>query len=202
MAPPAAAVKFILPTAPQPGHTHCLYQYIAKDTLVVGHIEVTDGPMQTISCQITDMSNKKNKYWNNPTLSLEQKFAFTTHDDADVQFCFTSVMLGQARPSDVPQRRVSLHVDTGAEAQDYDKEAREKKLKPIEGDFLRAQALIDMITAESEHLRSREVSMRDVNESTNDRVKWFSLGTVVAFTLVGAWQIMYLRRYFQAKKLI
>ena len=50
---------------------------------------------------------------------------------------------------------------------------------------------------EMEYLRAREQKLRDTNESTNNRVKWFGFGTT--FLLIGlwCWQIMYLRAYFR-----
>lgn len=53
------------------------------------------------------------------------------------------------------------------------------------------------IVSEMDYLRHREQKLRDTNESTNNRVKWF--GFLTTFLLVGlwAWQIMYLRAYFR-----
>ncbi len=56
---------------------------------------------------------------------------------------------------------------------------------------------MEEIVGEMDYLRHREVKLRDTNESTNTRVKWFGFGTT--FLLIGlwAWQIMYLRAYFR-----
>jgi hypothetical protein len=50
---------------------------------------------------------------------------------------------------------------------------------------------------EMDYLRIREQKLRDTNESTNTRVKWF--GFCTTFLLIGlwGWQIMYLRAYFR-----
>jgi hypothetical protein len=48
-----------------------------------------------------------------------------------------------------------------------------------------------------EYLRHREVKLRDTNESTNERVKWFAIGTMAVLVALGAWQIVYLRAYFR-----
>jgi hypothetical protein len=39
-------------------------------------------------------------------------------------------------------------------------------------------------------------------ESTNSRVAWLSIFSVVTMVAVGAWQIYYLKRYFQQKKIL
>jgi hypothetical protein len=48
-----------------------------------------------------------------------------------------------------------------------------------------------------EYLRIREQKLRDTNESTNTRVKWFGFMTTFLLIALWAWQIMYLRAYFR-----
>ncbi len=57
--------------------------------------------------------------------------------------------------------------------------------------------MVEEIVGEMDYLRIREQKLRDTNESTNTRVKWFGFGTT--FLLIGlwVWQIMYLRAYFR-----
>jgi p24 family protein delta-1 len=58
------------------------------------------------------------------------------------------------------------------------------------------------IVREMDDLRGREQKLRDTNESTNTRVKWFGFGTTFLLIALWAWQIMYLRAYFRSKHLI
>jgi hypothetical protein len=53
------------------------------------------------------------------------------------------------------------------------------------------------IVTEMEYLRAREQRLRDTNESTNERVKWFAFGTMGMLVGLGAWQVVYLRAYFR-----
>ena len=53
------------------------------------------------------------------------------------------------------------------------------------------------IVTEMEYLRAREQRLRDTNESTNERVKWFAFGTMGMLIGLGAWQVVYLRAYFR-----
>ena len=48
-----------------------------------------------------------------------------------------------------------------------------------------------------EYLRVREQKLRDTNESTNSRVKYFGVATTWLLVGLWAWQIMYLRAYFR-----
>lgn len=53
------------------------------------------------------------------------------------------------------------------------------------------------IVNEMEYLRAREQKLRDTNESTNERVKWFAFGTMGMLVGLGVWQVIYLRAYFR-----
>jgi hypothetical protein len=67
----------------------------------------------------------------------------------------------------------------------------------VEGDLKRIEEVVGEIVAEFEYLRSREMSLRDTNESTNERVKWFAIGTMFILLVLGGWQVVYLRAYFR-----
>jgi len=56
---------------------------------------------------------------------------------------------------------------------------------------------VNEIVQEMEYLRLREQKLRDTNESTNERVKWFAIGTMGMLVALGAWQVVYLRAYFR-----
>ena len=53
-----------------------------------------------------------------------------------------------------------------------------------------------------EYLREREMKLRDTNESTNERVKWFAIGTMGTLISLAAWQVVYLRAYFRCVDLL
>jgi hypothetical protein len=97
---------------------------------------------------------------------------------------------------------VELDIDIGADAKDWSAIQATEKLKPVEADLRRIEEMVAEVVAEMDYLRTREQKLRDTNESTNTRVKWFGWGTT--FLLIGlwAWQIMYLRAYFRSKHLI
>ena len=94
-------------------------------------------------------------------------------------------------------RHVELDVDIGADAKDWSAIQATEKLKPVETELRRIEEMVAEIVGEMDYLRIREQKLRDTNESTNTRVKWF--GFCTTFLLIGlwAWQIMYLRAYFR-----
>src|SRR5215471_6127057 len=96
-----------------------------------------------------------------------------------------------------PTRSVELDIDIGADARDWSAVQAQEKLKPVEADLRRIEALVGEIVTEMDYMRSREQKLRDTNESTNERVKWFALGTMGMLVGLGAWQVVYLRAYFR-----
>ncbi|KAI8908770.1 endoplasmic reticulum vesicle protein 25 [Powellomyces hirtus] len=198
----AQALKFDL-VAAMPGTRRCVAQYITDKQMVVGTVLAADGENQKVDIEVFDQSVHSNKYWHKLNIQGEQKFAFTAHDDAEVHFCFTNTLdAGSAVRGAEKKRTITLHIDTGAEAADLTEEIKNKKLKPVEIELRRLEAILNEVSTEMDELRVREMAMRDVNESTNSRVKWFNTFTLIILIGSGLYQIAYLRRYFQAKKLI
>lgn len=96
-----------------------------------------------------------------------------------------------------PVRHVELDIDIGADARDWSAIQAQEKLKPVDTELRRIEASVNEIVQEMEYLRIREQKLRDTNESTNERVKWFALGTMGMLVGLGAWQVVYLRAYFR-----
>jgi p24 family protein delta-1 len=96
-----------------------------------------------------------------------------------------------------PSRHVELDIDIGADARDWSAIQAAEKLKPVETELRRIEETVNEIVQEMEYLRVREQKLRDTNESTNERVKWFAFGTMGMLVGLGAWQVVYLRAYFR-----
>ena len=152
--------------------------------------------------------------------------AFTSHADAAFDVCFENQLvatrtssfpfpfpfslrnprlsrLSRLTPSPnteavmSPSRHIELDIDIGADARDWSAIQAQEKLKPMETELRRIEELIQEIVSEMDYLRTREQKLRDTNESTNERVKWFAFGTMGMLVGLGAWQVVYLRAYFR-----
>ena len=91
-------------------------------------------------------------------------------------------------------------------------------MKPMEMELRRLEDLAESIVNDFAYMRAREEEMRDTNgrgstygvlvivffivESTNTRVLYFSIFSMCCLLFLAVWQLFYLRRYFQSKKLI
>ena len=104
--------------------------------------------------------------------------------------CYTEAVMN-------PSRHIELDIDIGADARDWSAIQAQEKLKPVETELRRIEELVSEIVGEMDYLRTREQKLRDTNESTNERVKWFAFGTMGMLVGLGAWQVVYLRAYFR-----
>ena len=114
--------------------------------------------------------------------------------------CYVETLLTLSSLPDTPSpsfRHVELDIDIGADAKDWSAVQSSEKLKPVETELRRIEETINEVVQEMEYLRSREQKLRDTNESTNERVKWFAFGTMGMLVGLGVWQVIYLRAYFR-----
>lgn len=144
--------------------------------------------------------------------------AFTSHADAAFDVCFDNTLVSTRKAAHLfphaplivppnrtnvldavmnPTRHVELDIDIGADARDWSAIQAQEKLKPVELELRRIEEMVGEIVTEMDYLRMREQKLRDTNESTNERVKWFAFGTMGMLVGLGAWQVIYLRAYFR-----
>jgi len=176
------------------GEQKCLREEVHKDILVTGEFKLSDAPVQT-HLKVTDTNGhvlyKKDD-------AKKGKFAFTTDDYDMFEVCFKSEgQLGQGM-----DREITLDVKTGVEAKNYDDLQKTEKLKPMELELKKMEDLSEAIVNDFAYMRAREEQMRDTNESTNSRVLYFSVFSMMCLIGLAMWQVFYLRRFFIAKKLI
>ena len=131
----------------------------------------------------------------------ENRYAFTSHSDSAFDVCFENILVTRS-PHHEPTRSIELDIDIGADAKDWNAIQAGEKLKPVEAELKRISEVAKEVVEEMDFLRGREMKLRDTNESTNERVKWFALGTMGMLVALGVWQVVYLRAYFRSKHLI
>ena len=151
-----------------------------------------------LECQIRDVLG--NAYARPRDIAGETRHAFTSHADGPFDVCFENILQDSHRRD--ASRSVELDIDIGADAKDWSAIQADEKLKPVEAELRRISAVAKEVVDQMDYLRSREMLLRDTNESTNERVKWFAIGTMGMLVALGVWQVLYLRAYFRSKHLI
>ncbi|KAG1685230.1 Transmembrane emp24 domain-containing protein 10 [Nymphon striatum] len=99
-------------------------------------------------------------------------------------------------------QQISLDMKHGVEAKSYEALGEAAKLKPLELELRRLEDLSNAIVQDFAFMRQREEEMRNTNESTNSRVLYLSIFSMCCLLGLATWQVLYLRRFFKAKKLI
>ncbi|KAK0517571.1 hypothetical protein JMJ35_000726 [Cladonia borealis] len=201
--PFSLALKFDL--AAHTGHNskyeRCIRNFVGKDTLVLvtAIVDGQKGDGQMVNMHIKDAVG--NEYGRPKDIVGETRMAFTSHADAAFDVCFENQLTTNQAVMN-PSRHIELDIDIGADARDWSAIQAQEKLKPVETELRRVEELVSEIVNEMDYLRTREQKLRDTNESTNERVKWFAFGTMGMLVGLGAWQVVYLRAYFRSKHLI
>uniref|UniRef100_A0A915D6I4 GOLD domain-containing protein n=1 Tax=Ditylenchus dipsaci TaxID=166011 RepID=A0A915D6I4_9BILA len=155
----------------------CLKEEIHRNVVFTGEYEFSDAIGHSASVHVTD-----------------------TPDEYDIfEMCITA-----HAPEHQPKinREVSVVMKHGVEAKNYEDLAKAEKLKPLEVELRRLEDLSDSIVQDFSYMRQREEEMRNTNESTNARVLYLSIFSMLCLLGLATWQVLYLRRYFKAKKLI
>ncbi|RDK43592.1 G-protein comlpex beta subunit CpcB [Aspergillus phoenicis ATCC 13157] len=189
-----SALKFDL-SAVSGKNERCIRNFVFKDQLVVvtAIVSGNKGDGQVVNMHIKDALG--NDHGRPKDIAGETRQAFTSPADTAFDVCFDNQLTTRHAVAN-PYKSIELDVDIGADARDWSSIQVQEKLKPVETDLRRIEEMVAEIVSEMEYLRAREQKLRDTNESTNERVKWFAFGTMGMLVGLGAWQVVYLRAYF------
>lgn len=194
----AHAVSFDIPST-SPAQPVCIRDFVTEGQLVV--VEVTSdgqvGDGQMLNLYVVDTNG--NEYRRKKDFAGEIRIAFTATSTSAFDVCIEneSKFAGRAM-----SRSVDIEIESGSQARDWNKISASEKLKPVEVELRKIEELTDEIADELTYLKLREEKLRDTNESTNRRVRNFSVLVILVLISLGAWQINYLRNYFKTKHII
>ncbi|OWM90165.1 hypothetical protein CDL15_Pgr006486 [Punica granatum] len=196
----------ILLTIPSSG-TKCVSEVIQSNGVLFASYCIFDDDYayfhnSTISAQVT--SPKGNNLHKNENVT-HGRFAFTTTEAGNYVACFW--INGQHMDGEGLMIALDWKVGVAAEiriaAEDWDHVvATAKKEKLIEIELGKLEGQVEAIHNSLIPLKMREAQMTEISEITYGRVAWFSIMTLGVCIVVSVFQLWYLRRYFQKKKLI
>ncbi|XP_068618933.1 transmembrane emp24 domain-containing protein bai [Battus philenor] len=179
-----------------PNTQKCLKEELHANVLVSGDYAVAEAAGQRVDYIVRD---SKGHILSQKDSINKGKFTFVTETYDTFEVCFISKVPPERRGV---TQEVFLNIKVGFEAKNYEGIGEAAKLKPMELELKRLEDLSEAIVQDFTLMRKREEEMRDTNESTNNRVLFFSIFSMVCLLGLATWQVLYLRRYFKAKKLI
>ncbi|KAJ6229723.1 clip-associating protein [Anaeramoeba flamelloides] len=157
----------------------CIYEEIEHDSLVTGDFELMEPIL--LHPQIIIYNPQKQIIQKKET-NQPGKFAFHTDQTGDYHFCF-STKRPQPNLGQGSSQRISFNYKYGIAARDYEDIAKKEHLGPLEREIRKMQDQVLEIHTDIIYAKGREEEMRNTNESTNSRVMWFSiLSILVLFT--------------------
>lgn len=180
----------------------CIRDFVGRDQLVVINVKSTGYQGDGQRLQMTVVDTLGNQFSKKNDIYKDTRISFSTHESAAIDICFTNVLEKHSGRRSYMSRSVELEVESGSSARDWNALQAARKLQPAEVDLQRVHELTKEITKDLMYLKAREERMRDTNESTNSRVKWFSICIILCLIGLGVWQIQYLRNYFKVKHII
>ncbi|KAI8974705.1 COPII-coated vesicle protein [Pilobolus umbonatus] len=183
----------------------CVYSLsviIPEKTVDCYYEELEKGEKMTISYQVSDGANLEIDFFiKNPrgdTLLNTVKTTANSHSfSADHAgryiYCFSN-----DSPSST-EKRVTFNIHENIQKiQDSLKEHTD----PLEREIAELAESIFAVKAEQEYIVVRERQHRDTAESTNSRVKWWSIAQLALLVSVCFWQVYYLKRFFEVKRAV
>ncbi|XP_073123226.1 transmembrane emp24 domain-containing protein p24delta4-like [Henckelia pumila] len=200
MIPAARGLWLNLPSS----GTKCVSEELHNNVVVLGDYSSFFGEQDdlnntaaapTVSVKVT--SPYGSELYHQEKVSNGQ-FAFTASETGSYMACFT--VDGDHHGGKI----VTVGIDwkTGIAAKDWDSVARKEKIEGLELELTKLEGIVQAIHENLNYLISREVAMREVSEKTNARVVWYSIVAFGVCIVAAIFQLWYLRRYFQKKKLI
>uniref|UniRef100_A0A7S0RXE0 GOLD domain-containing protein n=1 Tax=Chlamydomonas leiostraca TaxID=1034604 RepID=A0A7S0RXE0_9CHLO len=176
----------------------CIYEEINQNVIVVMDFKAfnSHNPDQAENVDVR-VEDPHGQIVNEAHGKAEGQVAFTTKIAGEYKACFTARDLQAAYTT-------KLRIDwrTGVAATDWNAIAKKEHLDSLTVELRKLEDNIREVYSEMLLLQQREQEMRDISEVTNTRVAYFSLASLLVCMLSGTWQLWYLRRFFQRKKLL
>ncbi|KAF8525385.1 supernatant protein factor C-terminal domain-containing protein [Gautieria morchelliformis] len=151
----------------------------------------------TVTYQVGGGGNLDIDFWladpNNLALGKHLKqstgtVSITAEKDGRHEYCFSNQM------SAIADKTVSFNVHGVVYV------GEDETIAPIEREIRDLANGLQSVKDEQEYIVIRERVHRNTAESTNDRVKWWSIIQAIVLFAVVAWQIYYLKSFFEVKR--
>ncbi|OWZ60417.1 COPII-coated vesicle protein [Cryptococcus neoformans] len=169
------------------GEKECFYEVLAPQDKMTVTYEVGGGGHLDIDFYVTDPQGKvihtKNK-------QPQGSWSITASTEGRFTFCFSNEM------SSYTTKTLSFNVHGQLYMGD------DEQIAPVEQEVRDLSAGLQLVKDEQAYLVVRERVHRNTCESTNSRVKWWSIAQIVILLAVCGWNIHYLKSWFEVKRVL
>ncbi|KAJ8522965.1 hypothetical protein ONZ45_g537 [Pleurotus djamor] len=170
------------------GKKECFFEDLHKNDKMTVTYQVGGGGHLDIDFWLADPAGKiLAKQIRQSTGSV----SVTAESDGRFEYCFSNQM------SAIADKLVSFNVHGVIYVSD-DADV----VAPIEREIRALSTGLTSVKDEQEYIVVRERTHRNTAESTNSRVKWWSILQTILIFLVAAFQVYYLQSFFEVKRVI
>lgn len=166
----------------------CYTQEVEQANKLAGSFEVLAGGLLDVDCTVTG-PNRETHY--STQRQKSGAFSLLAPTTGSYSICFSNRLSTQS------EKTVAFSLHAGDAL--FRDVAKQEHVTPLESEVTQLSDAINKVEDEQQYMVARERASRDMNESTNRRVLWFSLLEAAVFIALGAWQISYLRSSFEKK---
>ncbi|CAI8617570.1 unnamed protein product [Vicia faba] len=185
----------------QSGTTKCISEDMKSSSMTVGKYSIVNPnegyPLpdsHRVTVRVT--SSHGNNYHYGDRVQSGQ-FAFVAAEAGDYMTCFWAV---DSKPE--VKLTIDLEWKTGVAAKDWSKVAKKGQVDVMEIELQKLQETVTSIHDEMFFLREREEEMQELNRTTDSRMFWLSLLSLLVCLSVAGLQLWHLKSFFEKKKII
>eukprot|EP01125_Pyxidicula_operculata_P003357 TRINITY_DN13_c0_g2_i1.p1 TRINITY_DN13_c0_g2~~TRINITY_DN13_c0_g2_i1.p1 ORF type:complete len:207 (+),score=47.04 TRINITY_DN13_c0_g2_i1:33-653(+) len=172
----------------------CFYEQVEQGTPVGVMFQVIAGGFLDIDVRI---SGPDGRVIYAGARETDGRYSFTAHVSGSYSFCFSNKM------STVTPKQIELNVDLGSNSEENFEDgnaASDEEMSPLQSGVLQLSDVITTIQHDVNYLKMREHAHRSTNESTNERVLWWSIFEISILLAMSVWQVWYFRNFFEQKR--
>eukprot|EP00054_Salpingoeca_dolichothecata_P016138 m.94067 g.94067 ORF g.94067 m.94067 type:complete len:215 (-) comp21836_c0_seq3:35-679(-) len=184
----------------------CFIEEVPDETMVVGRYKtqkmLPDGSFAPSSGGTgihVEVHDPSDSVLMSKDYEAEGRFTFNSHEAGEHVICMHT---NSTRWFGGATLRVHLDLRIGEASNDYDVISKKEKLTSVETRLYQLVAQVKQISSEQAYQRTREATFREISESTNQRVLWWSVGQAIILIFTASWQLHHLKSFFEAKKLV
>eukprot|EP00943_MAST-04B_sp_MAST-4B-sp1_P004756 g4756.t1 len=168
----------------------CFYEFTVAGERVVGSYEVSAGGFLDVDVQVRDpqgavMYSKERQ--------MEGEFTIPYTSKGEYEICFGNTM------SSVSSKIISFNIRKGR-SHPSDEIAKKEHVTPLEISLMDVAEHIMSVQEHQRYMNTRERLHRNTEESTNDRVKWFSILEFIVLIITNVYQIISLKSFFEQRR--
>ncbi|OJJ63535.1 hypothetical protein ASPSYDRAFT_38105 [Aspergillus sydowii CBS 593.65] len=171
----------------------CFHETLHKDDKMTVSFQVGDrefGGSGNLEIDFWVEDPQNNRQYFKQAVSTED-YSFTAHNDGKYHYCFSN----EGWTSNSKEVSFNVHgivyVPESEMAQD-----------PLETEVRRLLENLAQVKDEQSYIVVRERVHRNTAESTNNRVKWWSIFQLAVLIGEGVFQVWWLKRFFEVKRVV